>query len=192
MTKYNSKGYISIICLLIGSSVIALSLSIMSLHVNDYYLQQSSFHRVKAQYLAESAFILTMHNLFLWSEDAINTYIDMANDKNKTAPLLEVHLEKHFIQKLSSMENEISKQMKEAFSEYEHEHGFDVSISVSTDRKTLIINVHGYYENARVFLEGRAKMPLIVNEHHKSEEGLDVMIIQALYLESLVQGYPKI
>ncbi len=66
MIKHRQEGYISIVCLIIGMSVIALTLSVMTLYMNDFHIQQSSANRIRAQYLAESGMDMTLHQLNLW------------------------------------------------------------------------------------------------------------------------------
>lgn len=182
------KGFISIVCLLVGMSISALGLSVMTLHMNDLVLQQSSTHRIRAQYLAESGMEMTLYHLHQWSENAISAYFHSSIESSDKILALEPYLEAYMLHPLYAKPDEIS--VTSLYPEYLHEHGIHLSVDPSTDGKTLKIKIQGYYSNARVFLDATVRMPSLVIE--TDDLGNTEIRVKSLYLESLVQGYPDI
>ena len=184
------QGYISIVCLFIGMSIIALALSVMELHSNDLFLQQSSGNRVKAQYLAESGMEMAMYQLHTWSEEAIEAYFQSKPIEGGAVPALEPYLQQHIIHKLQAINQYQHTAISPLYQEYQQEHGVFLSVEPSSDKKTLKIKVQGYYESARVYLEGRVRMPVLMME--RDDEGQTDIRVRALNLETLVQSYPDL
>ena len=188
MKKHQREGYVSIVCLFIGMSIIALTLSVMTLHMNDYQLQQSSGNRIRAQYLAESGMDLTLHQLYEWSEDAIEDLFLVLLQDSDAIHHLDDYLYHHMIHQVNSNKQYLQIDLNGMYAEYAHDHGMNVIVRSSVD-KTLRVKVHGYYDNARVYLEGVVQMPAIVVEI--GEGGTEMFMIKSLYLKSLVQSYPE-
>ncbi|RQD67233.1 MAG: hypothetical protein D5S00_11065 [Tindallia sp. MSAO_Bac2] len=190
MIKHRQEGYISIVCLIIGMSVIALTLSVMTLYMNDFHIQRSSANRIRAQYLAESGMDMTMHQLNLWAEEAIEDLLSMTEDEKPFPFQSNAFLEENIINRLYIINQYEHTAMSQLYPEYKQDHGIYVSVKPSANRKTLKIRVQGYYANARIYLEGIVLMPRI--ETDIAEDGTENVRIRNLYLQSLLQGYPEV
>jgi len=101
---------------------------------------------------------------------------------------LDDYLYHHMIHQVNSNKQYLQIDLNGMYAEYALDHGINVTVRSSED-KTLRVKVHGYYDNARVYLEGVVQMPAIVVEI--GEDGTETLMIKSLYLKSLVQGYPE-
>ncbi|AKL95284.1 hypothetical protein CACET_c18360 [Clostridium aceticum] len=193
----NSKGSIIAFCFIMGTIVIMLAISTLTIYTNDFIAVISNGDAVKAYYLAEIAVEETLWEImkttetliFLYFSDLKEHKVNYLKDKGKETyqeyhPLIfNNYLQSHLINKLTTYK----KQNNHPFLDYGHSHRYEVDLKYDVLQKIVIIEGTGIYNNARK----KVKLELVLP--YQIQEGIDAYDLPSTKIYPLkISGYHQI
>ena len=156
----NRKGSISLVVLLSGLVLIMITMSLLTIQMNEAMAFQSSRQRICAQYVAESAMELAVWELYEMTEEIIQEYVNGAGMNqgfdnylkhrlSHQLPEFNVNQPTQLILPVSGSDN----------STFHEDHLIRMKVEKSTDQKQLIVTVQGICGRARSTLKSVLDLP---------------------------------
>ncbi len=171
----NRKGSISLVVLLSGLVLIMITMSLMTIQINEVKAVQSSRQRICAQYVAESAMELAVWELYEITEEIIQEYVNGAGThQGMMNQGFDNYLKHRLYHQLPQFNvNQPAKLMLPVSENGENnpsheDHLIRMKVEKSTDQQQLILTVQGICGRARSTLQSVLDLPQMTGQYVSS------------------------